>query len=135
MKKETLTLLRSLKEKEGAITRENLERLSRESKVPLNELYSVATFYSYFGSRPQGKYALRLCKNMPCHMKGQGEILKALTEKLGIGPDGITKDKKFSLELVNCIGACDKAPAMLINGTLYGNLTQERVKEIIDACI
>lgn len=129
-----LTLLKDLQQRNGYLTKENLVRTAQEKEIPLNEVFSVASFYSFFSTKPQGKYVIRLCKSLPCYMKGSSHVLEALKEKLGIAPGGTTEDKKFSLELVNCIGACDIAPAALINKKLYGNLTKERINEIIDEC-
>ncbi len=129
-----LTLLKDLQKKEGCLSSEALLKVAQEKEIPLNEIFSVASFYSFFSRKPQGKYVIRLCKSLPCYMKGSAGILEAVKDKLKISPGGITEDKKFSLELVNCIGACDQAPAALINDKLYGNLTREKINEIIDGC-
>jgi len=128
-----LTILKQAQQREG-LTEEYLLEISKEKNIPLNEIYSVLSFYSFLGARPKAKYAIRLCKSMPCHMKDYKDILKAVKDKLGITPGEATKDMKFSIELVNCIGACDMAPAMLINEKLHGDLTKEKVGKIIDEC-
>lgn len=130
--KHILAVLDDLKKKHSRLTAEILLKVSEEKNIPLNDLYGVATFYSFLGIKPRGKYVIRLCNSTPCCMKGGGELLSALKDKLGITPGDITKDRKFSLELVNCIGACDKAPAMLINDKLYGDLTGEKIDKIIE---
>ncbi|MFH1867757.1 MAG: NAD(P)H-dependent oxidoreductase subunit E [Candidatus Omnitrophota bacterium] len=130
-KKGILTILKELQQKE-ALTEEALLRVSEERKIPLNELYGVASFYSFLGIKPKAKYTIRLCKSISCHMKKSSEILEVLQDKLGIAPGEATKDEKFFLELVNCIGACDIAPAMLINDKPYGNLNSKKIAEIID---
>lgn len=127
-----LALLKEVQQKNGSITNEALAALAQANGIPLNELYSVAAFYSLLGTKPKGKYVIRLCQSLTCYIKGGLELLPVIQEKLRIAPGEITKDKKFSLELVNCIGACDIAPAMLINETLYGNLTPAEVTRIID---
>lgn len=129
-----LTILQALQKKEGCVTEEGLLLVSKERGIPPNEVFSVASFYSFLSNRPRGKYVIRLCKSLPCSMKGSAEILHALREKLQIGPGETSKDKRFSLELINCIGACDMAPAMLIGNKLYGNLTRKKIDEIIDEC-
>lgn len=131
-KKHILTLLQDLRQKHSCLTKEDLCWVSKEKGIPLNEVFSVASFYSFSSTKPKGKYVVRLCKNMPCYMKGSSEILAALKDKLKIGPGETTEDKRFSLELVNCIGACDIAPAALINDRLYGDLTKEKIEEIVD---
>lgn len=129
-----LTLLKEVQKKHGSINNEMLAALAQAKDIPLNELYSVATFYSLLGVQPKGKYIIRLCQSLPCYMKGSRELLPVIQEKLQITPGETTEDKKFSLELVNCIGACDVAPAMLVNETLYGNLNAAEATRIIDEC-
>lgn len=129
-----LVRLKELQRKNGSITNEALVAASQAENIPLNELYSAATFYSLLRPGPKGKYVIRLCQSLPCYMKGSLELLPVIQEKLRIAPGEITEDKRFSLELVNCIGACDAAPAMLINEALYGNLTPAEVTRIIDEC-
>lgn len=127
-----LTILREAQRKNGYLTKKELLRVSRENKIPLNQVYSVATFYSFFSRKRSGKYVIKICKSIPCHMKGAWHAAEVITDKLGIYPGKTSHDKKFSLKLVNCIGACDKAPAMFINDKFYPNLTKEKIEEIIE---
>lgn len=127
-----LALLKSLQQKHGLLTNQAIYEVSEEKGVPVNQVFSVASFYSFLNTKPQGKYVIRLCNSLPCYMKGSFKILEILKSKLKINPGHTTKDKRFSLELVNCIGACDMAPAMLINDKLYGNLTKQKIIKIID---
>ncbi len=81
-------------------------------------------------TRPWGKIIINVCKNNSCFQKNSG-IIKSVEEKLGIKPGETTPDGKFSFELTNCIGACDKAPAMLINNDVHGDLTPEKISQIL----
>lgn len=100
--------------------------------IPLSEIYGVATFYSLFSLNPKGKYRISVCLGTACYVKGSGDILEAVKEKLNIVPGGITRDGLFSLDACRCIGACGLAPVMMINDDVYGRLTPEQVGPILD---
>ncbi len=100
-------------------------------KIPPAKIFGVGTFYAQFSLKPKGEYTILLCDGTACHMEGSTSLLKALEEELNIKSGEVTKDLKFSVDQVGCLGACALAPAMVINGEVYGNLTPERVKEII----
>lgn len=78
-----------------------------------------------------GKNVIRVCGSVPCDLKDAEAVISSIQKELGITPGEATVDGKFSFELVSCIGACDEAPAMMINDQLYGNLTPERIAEIL----
>ena len=99
--------------------------------LQLEEVYGVVSFYSQFTLNPKGKYAISVCLGTACYVKGSQQILDKLCEKLGIKPGGITSDGKFSLEATRCLGACGLAPAMVINGEVYGKLKTEDLDRIL----
>jgi NADH-quinone oxidoreductase subunit E len=111
---------------EGAI-REMAESLS----LSVSDVYGVTTFYSFLSTQPLGKHVIRICKGVPCFLRNAGMIIDAIQEELGIGPGETTADGRFSFELTNCIGACDQAPAMLVDDEVYGHLTAEKISEIL----
>jgi NADH-quinone oxidoreductase subunit E len=96
------------------------------------KVFGVATFYSLFTLKPKGKYLVRVCDGTACHVKQSMGLHDIITEKLGLreGED-TTRDMLFTLETVNCLGACGLAPAMVVNEDVYGQLTPERASEII----
>lgn len=99
--------------------------------IPLARIYSVQTFYSFFSKEKRGKVLIRLCKTAPCHIKGTKLILEAFENALGIKAGETTEDGHFTLETCECIGACDVSPAALIDETVYGHLTPEKVNELV----
>ena len=99
--------------------------------LPLNSVYGVASFYAYLPVAVAGKNVIKVCNCLPCEMKQASAVVDGIRREIGIGPGQTTPDGKFTLELVGCIGACDQAPAMLINDTLYGNLTAEGIAGIL----
>jgi NADH:ubiquinone oxidoreductase subunit E len=99
--------------------------------LSISEVYGVSTFYSFISTKPLGKNVIRVCKNVPCFLRGSEMILKSIEDAIGIKPGETTRDKKYSLELTNCIGACDQAPAMLLNSDVHGNLTPGKIAKIL----
>jgi NADH dehydrogenase subunit E (EC 1.6.5.3) len=95
------------------------------------QVYGVATFYAQFRFRPVGKYLIMCCQGTACHVNGSENILTALEDELGIKVGETTDDKLFTIESVACLGCCSLAPVMMVNGQAYGQLTLDRVKEII----
>ena len=127
-------LLPSLKRelgKNGCLTRQIMTTVAGRSGLPLNEIYGVSTFYAYLPVAPVGKQVIKVCRCLPCDMKEAQAVIGGIKKEIGIAPGETTADGKFSFELVNCIGACDQAPAMMINDKPYGNLTPERIVEIL----
>ncbi|HQG51661.1 MAG TPA: NAD(P)H-dependent oxidoreductase subunit E [Syntrophorhabdaceae bacterium] len=99
-------------------------------------VFGVATFYSLFTLKPKGKYHIRVCNGTACHVKRSMDLHNALQKKLNLRDEkDTTDDMLFTLETVNCLGACGLAPAMVVNEEVYGQLTPERANEIIDDII
>jgi NADH-quinone oxidoreductase subunit E len=96
------------------------------------ELEELATFYDFIYRKPVGKYVIHVCDSTICWMLGHQSILDYLGQRLGIHPGGTTEDGLFTLLPVCCIGYCDHAPAMLINGKLYGPLTPQSIDSILE---
>lgn len=135
--RERENLLGKLKEVQnefGHVPREFMAQTARSLGLPIGEVYGVTTFYSFLSTRPLGKYVIRICKSIPCYLKNADMIINSVALETGIRPGQTTADGKFSFELTNCIGACDLAPAMLVNHEVHGNLTPGRISEILKAC-
>lgn len=127
-------LLDLLKESQGSagyVSEDSMVEIAAELNVPLSEVYGVATFYSFIARKPLGKHVIRICRSLPCYLKEAPVIIESVKNAIGIGPGETTVDGCFSFELTNCIGACDKAPAMLIDETVHGNLTPEKIAGIL----
>lgn len=105
--------------------------ISDETKIPLEKIYGVATFYSQFTLSPKGKYQISVCLGTACYVKGSGDIYNKLMEKLGIVGGECTPDGKFSLDACRCIGACGLAPVLTVNGDVYGRLKLEDIDDIL----
>lgn len=114
------------------LPRAGLVRVGEYLGVPLSQVYRVATFYTSFSMVPRGKYVIRVCQGTACHLKGSGLVVEAITRILGIGPDETTEDQLFTLETVNCLGACALAPVMVVNNKYHPHLDMAKVARIID---
>lgn len=107
--------------------------VAQELDMPISRVYSVITFYSMFGIVPRGKYVVEVCKSGPCHVTGSKNVLKLLEKELGVTPGQTTEDGLFTLIQSACFGACDIAPAIKIGEKVYGNLTPEKLSEIVNS--
>ncbi len=113
------------------ISPEAVDTVAEYLKVPANHIYGVLTFYTMYSTSPRGKNIIRLCESPPCYIKGSDNILRKLKSALGVGVGETTKDGQFTLELCACLGVCGNAPVMMINEDVYGDLTEEKVDEIL----
>lgn len=115
----------------GYLSRGIIQEIAEELAIPESNVYGVATFYSLFKTAPTGRHIIRICENAPCHIRGAQDVLTAIEDTLGIKPGETTADGNFTLEFTSCLGLCGVAPAMMIGDQVFGNLTPERVREII----
>ena len=100
----------------------------------LSEVHGVVSFYSYFTEQPVGKYKINVCTGTACFVKGAGNVLDEFKRYLNIEDGETTKDEKFSLGSLRCVGACSLAPVVMVNDKVYGNVTTKMVPEIISDC-
>ena len=114
------------------ISPEAVDTIAEYLKIPVNHIYGVLTFYTMYSTKPRGKNIIRLCESPPCYLKGSENILRKLKILLGINIGETTKDGIFTLEFTSCLGVCGNAPVMMINDDVYGDLTEEKVEDIID---
>jgi NADH:ubiquinone oxidoreductase subunit E len=124
--------LQKIQEEKGFLPNEDMINVSKKEGIPGVYVYGVATFYSQFKFNKPGKHQISVCRGTACHVKNSLEILNYLQDILNINPGETTEDGRISLECVNCIGACAMAPAMMIDGKVYGELTKDKVKKIIN---
>jgi NADH-quinone oxidoreductase subunit E len=129
-----INILRKAQKKQGYLSENVLKDLSTKYKIPISRLYGVATFYEMLRTKKQGKHIIELCGSPSCYLNEELDLEKLLEKKLKIKFGDTTKDKKISLYKTSCIGCCDKAPAMLLDGKPITNLTEEKVVEILKKC-
>ncbi|MDD3364129.1 MAG: NAD(P)H-dependent oxidoreductase subunit E [Syntrophomonas sp.] len=113
------------------LPKEGLEMIAAHVNVPLSRVYSMATFYKAFSLVPKGRINFKVCDGTACHIKGSNVLIDQIYQHLGIKPGETTADGEFSLETVNCIGACALAPALVANERVHPKVTSAGIIEII----
>ncbi len=132
-KKELLIpILQEIQGASGYLNSEILDRVGKHLAIPANKVYGVATFYDQFRFRPRGKWHFQVCAGTSCHLFGNTTVRQALELQLGIKSGQTTRNGRFSLEEVQCIGACNHSPVVLLNGKPLLNLTQESLTRILE---
>ena len=116
----------------GYLPIEVQNKIAEGMEVPLEKVYGVATFYAQFSLSPKGQNHVAVCLGTACYVKGSGLIYDKFQELLGISGDECTADRRFSLTASRCIGACGLAPVLTVNEDVYGRLTADDVKGIIE---
>lgn len=125
-------ILQEIQEHFRYLPEEVLRKLSKKTGIPLIEIYHAATFYNSLYLTPRARHQINICTGTTCHIRGSGKLIEEVFQVLGIGPGETTSDGNFMLETVNCLGCCAVAPAMVVDGKYYGNLTPGDVREILN---
>jgi NADH-quinone oxidoreductase subunit E len=126
-----INILLRIQEKQGFVSEQDAIQLSNKTHIPLAKIFSILSFYNYFSFKRAGKNLLLLCDGTACRVQGNRKLRQTLKDELDISPGETTKDNLFTLKEVRCLGACALAPVMMVNGKIYGNLDEKKVKEII----
>lgn len=126
-----IILLKETQNKSGYVSEEVMAELAGSLDIPINDVYGVASFYSFLSPRPLGRNVIRICKSLPCYLKHCQVIVASVAKELGIKPGETTPDGRFSFQLTNCVGACDRAPAMMINHDVHVDLTPEKIAKLL----
>jgi len=126
-----LDMIKEEQEKNGGVFQAVMTEMAASLGVSVGEVYGVTTFYSFLSTEALGRHVIRICKSVPCHLQDAEMLIECIQKEIGIGPGETTADGRFTLELTNCIGACDQAPAMLVDDEVYGDLTPEKIGKIL----
>ena len=113
------------------LPRESLERVSERLRMPINQIYSVATFFKVFSLTPRGRSIMHVCTGTACHVKGTPKLLDRLKQTINLDPGQTTEDLALTLETVNCVGACASAPVVVVDGCTYAEMTPNKVSELV----
>ncbi len=127
-----IPLLQRIQEKSGYISEEAIKRISRFLKISENQIFGVASFYSQFRFSEPGRNSVRVCLGTACHVRGGQILSEAVERELDISPGQTTKDKRFDLQRVACLGCCALAPVTQINDDIYSRMTVIRLKPILE---
>lgn len=126
-----MIILQKIQEVFGYIPKEILLETSKETGIAATDLYGVASFYHQFSFNPKGKHSINICLGTACYVKGSGAVLKEIEEIIGIKDGKVTEDGKYSIDTSRCIGACGLAPVKSIDDKIYGKVTVEGVRKIL----
>jgi NADH-quinone oxidoreductase subunit E len=130
-KRYSLAILQDLQRSFGYVPKEALEALACYLGIKISTLYSMATFYRALNLKPKGKHVIRVCDGTACHIRGAPVLLDALQRTLGIQAGETTGDGLFSVETVNCLGACAIAPVMVVDGQYHPKVKPDQVEVIL----
>lgn len=128
-----VSILQDVQAELGYLPREALTEISRVMDVPLSQVYGVATFFKAFSLVPRGRHLIQVCLGTACHVRGSEKILDTVERELGIKPGESDRDLDFSLETVNCVGACALGPIVIVDGNYSGEMKIDAVKPLLDS--
>lgn len=118
----------------GYLPLEIQQLIAEHMDLPLSEVYGVSTFYSFFSTEPRGEHTIRVCMGTACYVRGSAKILKRLAELLNVEVGSTTKDRKFTLEVVRCMGACGLAPAISVDGEVVPQVNPDKLHRVLELC-
>jgi NADH-quinone oxidoreductase subunit E len=128
---EVIMVLQDIQDKYNWLPKEAIQYVAKNWQIPMSDLYHISTFYKAFSLKPRGKHILHLCLGTACHVREAPFILDALERDFGMKDRETTADGLFTLETVNCVGACALGPILVVDGEMRGNMTQTKVAGII----
>ncbi len=128
-----LPVLHLVQQEFGAITREEEQLVAALLNIKPIRVREVVTFYTMLRQERQGRYLLQVCSNLTCTLAGSERLIDYLKRRLGVGVGETTPDNRFTLSTVECLGACDQAPCMMVNLDYHTGLTQEKIEKILES--
>jgi NADH:ubiquinone oxidoreductase subunit E len=114
------------------VPEEGMKRLSDFLYVPESRIYAMGTFYKALSLEPKGKYTVKVCMGTACHLKGSNQIMEVIDRELGLTKSHTTEDKKFTIEGVNCLGACAMAPVVVVGEDYYGHMRPSKIMDVLN---
>jgi NADH-quinone oxidoreductase subunit E len=125
-------ILQDVQDEFNYLPEDALKHVAEKLNIPLSRVHSVATFYSSLSLTERGKYLIKVCDGTACHLRGFVNIRDKITREIGIEDGQTTSDKRFTLEVVACLGACALAPVMAVNSNYHGEMTLEKIEKTLN---
>jgi NADH:ubiquinone oxidoreductase subunit E len=125
------TILQDIQDEYSYLPPQATERVAEKLGLPLTQVLHVATFYKAFSLEPRGKHLITVCLGTACHVRGGPRIVDQIERSLNVRAGGTTADGLFTLETVNCVGACALGPIMIVDGEYYGKMASSKVKRVL----
>jgi len=126
-----LSILQDIQTKEKYLPKDVLEQVSQKMHIPLTNIFRIATFYNALSIKPRGRHKVDVCLGTACHVRGGNKIIDKLKRDLGVAVGETTKDKRFTLESVRCVGCCSLGPVVVVDGNVFGRVAQEKVPALL----
>lgn len=126
-----IPLLQRLQDAYGYVPREVALAVAEKTGLPASRIFGVATFYAQFHLKPRGRHTIRCCRGTACHVRGGKSVLDALKRELAVEEGGTTEERRFTLEGVACLGTCFLAPVVMVDNDYYGQMTPDRVSDVL----
>jgi len=127
-----IAILHEIQDAERYLPEPDLRYVANELKIPVSQIFHIATFYKAYSLKPKGKHICNVCMGTACHVRGAPLVLEELERKLGIKAGDTTEDREFSLSTVNCLGACALGPLVTIDGEYFGNMNTAKVEKMLE---
>ena len=129
-----VSILQDVQGEFNYLPEEALTEVSRGLDISLSQVYSVATFFKAFSLKPRGRHSINVCMGTACHVRGAVKVLDQMEQEMGIVSGETTEDLKYTLETVNCVGACALGPVVMVDGEYIGQMATGKVKPLLRSC-
>ena len=126
-----LAIMQDVQDEARYLPREAMERIAERLSVPIARVYQMATFFDSFHLEPRGKHICTVCMGTACHVRGATRLVEQLERDLDIESGGTTEDMMFTIEEVNCVGACALGPLVIIDDKYHGNMTSSSIQKVV----
>jgi NADH-quinone oxidoreductase subunit E len=128
-----VSVLQDIQAEYNYLPKKALVQVSQGLDIPLTQVYSVASFFKAFSLKPKGRHLINVCLGTACHVRGAVRVLEEIERELGINPGETTEDLKYTLERVNCVGACALGPVVTVDGRYSGQVRTDKVKTLLES--
>ena len=126
-----LAILQDIQTRERYLPKDTLEYVSQKMQIPLTRIYRIATFYNALSLKPRGRHKIDVCLGTACHVRGGTKIMEKLERELKVKVGETTKDQRFTLETVRCVGCCSLGPVMVVDDEVFGRVSQDKASGLL----
>jgi len=128
---QVISILQDIQDRERYLPEEALTYVGEALDIPRAQIYGLATFYRAFSLEPRGEHTIQVCTGTACHVRGAPKLVGELCRRLEVKPGGTTEDLKFTLETVNCLGACALGPLVVVDGNYHGQMSTDKLDKLL----
>jgi NADH-quinone oxidoreductase subunit E len=128
---QVISILQDIQDGERYLSEEALTYVAQALGMPRAQVYGLATFYRAFSLEPRGEHTILACTGTACHVRGAARLVEELCRRLGVSPGGTTDDRRFTLETVNCLGACALGPLVVVDGNYHGQMSPNKLDDLL----